>query len=338
MNVEEKEFTISVCMIVKNEEEVLARGLECIKNIADEIIIVDTGSTDRTVEIAKEYTQKVYSFEWIDDFAAARNFSFSKATMDYIYVADADEILDEENQEKFAQLKMDLDPQIEVVQMMYCNQLYLGTTYNFDEEYRPKLYKRIREFQWIDQVHETVLLDPIIYDSDIRIIHMPTGAHGQRDFETFQKLISRGEVLSNKLHNMYAKELFIVGEDEDFLTAQAYFEESIYSENVTEDKILDSMCVLARCYRITDNIHQLLKVCIKGIAGQACSELCCEIGNYFYDYKDYQEAILWYENAAFETESRLNITYHDKLPYEMLVACAREMNNPEMEKQYKQYL
>ena len=76
-------ITISLCMIVKNEEAVLARCLESVKDVVDEIIIVDTGSTDKTKQIAYRYTQNVYDFEWIDDFSAARNYSFSKATKDY---------------------------------------------------------------------------------------------------------------------------------------------------------------------------------------------------------------------------------------------------------------
>ena len=71
-------------MIVKNEEEVLARCLDCVLQFADEIIIVDTGSSDKTKEIASKYTDKVYDFEWCDDFSKARNYAFSKATMDYV--------------------------------------------------------------------------------------------------------------------------------------------------------------------------------------------------------------------------------------------------------------
>lgn len=85
--------TLSLCMIVKNEEDVLARCLESARAAADEIIIVDTGSSDQTRRIARQFTEKVYDFEWIDDFAAARNFSFSKATMDYCLWLDADDIL-----------------------------------------------------------------------------------------------------------------------------------------------------------------------------------------------------------------------------------------------------
>lgn len=152
-------ITISLCMIVKNEERVLARCLDSIKELMDEIIIVDTGSSDRTKEIAKKYTDKVYDFFWQDDFSSARNFSFSKANMEYIYVADADEVMDEENRERFRQLKEVLLPEIDIVQMYYCNQLQYNTTYNFDKEYRPKLYKRIREFRWYDPIHESVRLE-----------------------------------------------------------------------------------------------------------------------------------------------------------------------------------
>ena len=62
-------FTLSCCFIVKNEEKVLERILECVKKFADEIVIVDTGSTDKTKEIAKKYTDKVFDFEWCDDFS-----------------------------------------------------------------------------------------------------------------------------------------------------------------------------------------------------------------------------------------------------------------------------
>lgn len=77
-------ITISLCMIVKNEEQVLSRCLDSLAGLMDEIIIVDTGSCDRTREIAARYTDKIYDYIWKDDFADARNFAFSKASMEYI--------------------------------------------------------------------------------------------------------------------------------------------------------------------------------------------------------------------------------------------------------------
>ena len=67
-------------MIVKNEEDVIGRCLECVSDIFDEIIVVDTGSEDKTRDIVKKYTKNLYYFKWIEDFAAARNYAFSKAT------------------------------------------------------------------------------------------------------------------------------------------------------------------------------------------------------------------------------------------------------------------
>ena len=135
--------TISVCMIVKNEEAVLARCLDSLKGIADEIIIVDTGSTDKTKEIAAGYTDMLYDFTWVNDFSAARNFAFSKATMEYIYSADADEVLEEKDREKFLMLKQVLLPEIEIVEMIYVNPEDCNMVYNYTREPRPKLFKDI---------------------------------------------------------------------------------------------------------------------------------------------------------------------------------------------------
>lgn len=100
---------LSVCMIVKNEEKVLERCLESIHGIADEIIVVDTGSTDSTKDIALKYTEHVYDFEWVRDFAKARNFAASKASGEWILSMDADEYVDRDSFEKFKQ-ELDNNP------------------------------------------------------------------------------------------------------------------------------------------------------------------------------------------------------------------------------------
>ncbi|MGG0262779.1 glycosyltransferase family 2 protein [Bacillus mycoides] len=84
---------ISLCMIVKNEAHTLDRCLQSIKGIPDEIIIIDTGSTDGTKEIARKWTPHIYDFKWICDFSAARNEAFRHAKMEYIFWLDADDIL-----------------------------------------------------------------------------------------------------------------------------------------------------------------------------------------------------------------------------------------------------
>jgi len=89
--------TLSVCLIVKNEEENLKRLLPTLSGVIDEIVIVDTGSTDGTKDVAKFYTNKLYDFEWINDFSAARNESLKYATKDYIMWLDADDMIERQD-------------------------------------------------------------------------------------------------------------------------------------------------------------------------------------------------------------------------------------------------
>jgi glycosyltransferase involved in cell wall biosynthesis len=92
---------ISLSMIVKNEEKSLERCLRSVEGIPDEIIIIDTGSEDNTKAIARNFTSQVFDFEWVDDFSAARNYSFERAAMDYILWLDADDVLLPEERTNF---------------------------------------------------------------------------------------------------------------------------------------------------------------------------------------------------------------------------------------------
>ena len=84
---------LTLCMIVKNEENTLKESLSSASSFVDEIIIVDTGSTDNTKDIALEFTDKIYNFKWCSDFSKARNYSIEKASNDWILVLDADEFI-----------------------------------------------------------------------------------------------------------------------------------------------------------------------------------------------------------------------------------------------------
>lgn len=335
-------ISISLCMIVKNEERVLARCLDSLCELMDEIIIVDTGSTDSTIDIARKYTDKVYNFPWCDDFSAARNFSFSKATKEYIYVADADEVLDSENQKKFMQLKQVLLPEIEIVQMFYCNQMQYNTTYNFDREYRPKLYKRVRQFQWVDPIHESVAIEPVIYDSDIAILHLPENNHAPRDFSNFQKQIGKGVFLSKKLHNMYARELMIAGSEKDFFDAEEFFLSSITDERRGMDEVKECAVVLAHIYRLQKKEVSFFKYVMKDVVIEPSSEACYELGAFYQEREDYEEACNWYINAMEHTTAILNIKYQEELPKQALSQCYQELSkkakkegNVELAKQYE---
>ncbi|MDE7476455.1 MAG: glycosyltransferase family 2 protein, partial [Lachnospiraceae bacterium] len=86
---------VSVCMIAKNEEQYIEQCLRKLIRFNMEIVVVDTGSTDKTKEIAARYTDKLFDFVWCDDFSAARNYAVSKASNNWILILDCDEYVQE---------------------------------------------------------------------------------------------------------------------------------------------------------------------------------------------------------------------------------------------------
>ncbi len=110
--------TISLCMIVKNEEELLPTCLESIRNYVDEIIIVDTGSIDRTVEVATKYNAKIFHHPWENSFSKARNFSLKYATCDWILILDADEQIDVDDAHRLKPLLSESDADLIYLQVL----------------------------------------------------------------------------------------------------------------------------------------------------------------------------------------------------------------------------
>ncbi|QNK41953.1 glycosyltransferase family 2 protein [Caproicibacter fermentans] len=107
-------MSISLCMIVKNEEENLTRCLNSVKDLVSEIILVDTGSTDRTVSIARDFGASFFSYRWNDSFSDARNYALSKAAGSWILVMDADEELEPEDRSALIALAREEDGASEV--------------------------------------------------------------------------------------------------------------------------------------------------------------------------------------------------------------------------------
>lgn len=332
--------TISICMIVKNEEKVLARCLDSLAGLWEELIIVDTGSTDLTKEIAKKYTDKVYDFAWTENFSDARNYSFSKAKGDYIYSADADEVLDEENRKKFLILKNALttDSEIEIVQMYYGNQLSQNSIYNFDKEYRPKLYKRLRRFMWLEPIHEAVRLEPVVYDSDIVIWHKPHGQHGARDLEYFEKMIEQQEVLSERIQDIYLRELYFIGELHNLKKGHDYLVD--ISENASPDSDIfqKAIAILCKEARLLGKDSDVLKFSLKGVASEGSSELCMELGHYFYEKEEWAEAAMWYYNAAYETPCRMSLKAATTEPLIRMISCYEVLGMPDVAAEYQRQL
>ena len=142
---------LSVCMIVKNEERFLGQCLASVKDIADELIVIDTGSTDRTVEIAREHGAQVGHFEWCNDFAAARNASIAPATGDWILFLDADEELSPAEKTELPRLL--IQTQISLYRLPLIN-THQGEK---SQSYVPRLFRNPPGLMFYGCVHEGVL-------------------------------------------------------------------------------------------------------------------------------------------------------------------------------------
>ncbi len=134
---------ISACIIVKDEEEIIE---DCLKSVqeADEILIADTGSTDKTLEIASKYTDKIYHFPWNGSFAEARNFIASKATGDWILSIDADH-----------ELLTPISKIKEICQKTKSNALSIKSI-GRGWHYRKVLWRNGQGIKWVDKVHENL--------------------------------------------------------------------------------------------------------------------------------------------------------------------------------------
>lgn len=291
-----KMISISLCMIVKNEEDVLERCLECVKDIVDEIIIIDTGSTDRTKEIAMSYTDKVYSFEWINDFAAARNYSFSKATMDFILWLDADDIILVEDEEKLRLLKQELTEKVDVVMMKY----NVGTDENGNitlSYYRERLVKRFNNYKWTEPVHEYIQPSGNIINSDICITHKKEHSSlSGRNLIIYENYLSTGKELSIRGLYYYARELYYNGKYKD---AIKYFNKFLDTEQGwVEDRV--SACFhLSICYSYINDSKNRLKALLRSFEFDTPrAEICCQLGYYYLGVQDYKRAIFWYSLAT----------------------------------------
>jgi glycosyltransferase involved in cell wall biosynthesis len=148
---------VSLCMIVKNEERHLADCLAPLANLFTEIIVVDTGSTDRTKEIAARYGAKVYDFTWVDSFAAARNESIRHATGEWIFWLDADDRLDEENLKRLTRFLHELPDENNAYMMCQWStpDPSTGSALIVDQV---RLFRNLPKARWRYRVHEQIYL------------------------------------------------------------------------------------------------------------------------------------------------------------------------------------
>lgn len=150
-----REKTVSLCMIVKNEEKYLANCLNSVKDIVDEMIIVDTGSNDKTLDIANTFPTKIFHYEWDNHFSNARNFAISKATCDWILLLDGDEVFEVGDKDKFIQfVNTSTSDGCHFIVYNYSNEL---SDSNASLHYAFRLLRNNNQYHFVGSIHEQIV-------------------------------------------------------------------------------------------------------------------------------------------------------------------------------------
>ena len=291
-------MTLGLCMIVKDEEEVLGRCLSSARGVFDEINIVDTGSHDATKQIAAKYTGRIFDYAWNFDFAAARNFSFSRATTDYIMWLDADDVLPESSRKALIALKNRPD-------FGDTDAYFLRYDAAFDADgnptfyfYRERILRRSCNFRWKGAVHETVEVHGRVRREEIPIVHRKAQKKERgRNLKIFAKLFADGTMPDERQKFYFARELFSNGLYDTAASAYEYF---LCGNGWAENKIC-ACRDLAACYKVSGNRKKRLAALLKSFEyAPPRPGICCALGEYFFEESDYRQAVFWYKLALNE--------------------------------------
>jgi len=241
--------TISLCIITKNEEKYLEQCLNSVKYLADEIIMVDTGSTDNTKEIAKTFNAKIFDFKWQDDFSAARNESLRHATKEWILVLDADEVIEKQELNKIKNAVENAESNVagfQLEQRSYINNFFEGSIKNdsgfglvkdypfYIPHFLVRLFRNKLGLYFKHKIHELIedsiiqknlkykKIDVVLHHfGSLKDINLVSDKIGQ-----YSKMILRqlGEEPGNARYNYQAARMYL-GRN-DFSNALKYFEKT----------------------------------------------------------------------------------------------------------------
>lgn len=260
---------VSACMIVKNEEEFLPKCLTSIKDVVDEIIIVDTGSNDRTVTIAKGFGAKVYFYHWNENFSEARNYSISHASGEWILQIDADEELERACIPEFL--------------CAISNEKYNGIIVSIvsiindslHKFYYPRIFRRGKAF-YKDIIHEQIIIKGEQLPTEIKLYH-----HGynleekkmqikwQRTTQLLKKQITQDKYNSfawfNLIHNYRSQNLFtdgiVAGEEAINIIKSAPAETKVHLHN-----FIMIIYETANCYLRVGDFIRAKKLCFYALS------------------------------------------------------------------------
>lgn len=305
---------ISVCIIAKNEESHIEKCLAALKPYGFEIILVDTGSTDRTREIAARYADKVLDFAWINDFSAARNFSLEQASYDYVLILDCDEIVLSLDREQIDAL---IDKHPDAVGLIARDNHY--TSNQTDSIYQDRVERLFHKkyYHYESPIHEQVThnTNGMSYESyELPLLVDHTGYTGTE--EELQKKVERNntllfEELKKDPDNPYL--YFQIGQSYnmiyDYENSYQYYQKALaYEVNPEEEWVQMMIIAYANALLHTGREEDALQLTAVYDAFATTSDFFCIMGQIYLANKQYINAMMEFVKAIHCPVARENGT------------------------------
>lgn len=325
--------TISLCMIVKNEQATLQRALQSVKDLVDEIIIVDTGSTDSTKQIALNFTKKVFDFVWCDNFSKARNFCFSKASCEYIMWLDADDVVPPNTLRFLQKIKPTMNS--DCYMLKYDVSFCMGKpTYSF---YRERILKNDERCFWQGAVHECIVPYGKIEKLDVSIEHKKEKtSDSNRNIKIYNKL-KKQRPLNQREQYYYSRELF---DHKKYKMCISNLKKLFQMQNVWVENIIEAYYLMSQCYFCLGERDKEYECLLKTFYYDVPrANICCKIADYFLHNKKYTQSVYWYSLAtncknAINSGAFVEQRYYDYYPYMGLCCAYFYLNDYKLSNEY----
>ena len=329
--------SLSLCMIVKNEEKVLARCLDSVEGLADEIIIVDTGSTDKTKEIASKYTEKIFDFIWEKDFSKARNFSFSKATGDFVMWLDADDVILEKDRNLLIDVKNSVPEGVNTVMVKY------NTAFDEDGNptfsyYRERIVRNVAANPWHGWVHEVMVCPGERMYIDAAVTHKSIKtSYSDRNLKIYEAHYEAGKSFSPRDMFYYGRELYYNGRFKEAIAILSRFLDE--GKGWIENNI-EACKILSYSYEAVENNTAAFSALTRSfLYDLPRAEILCDIGRTLMKKEKYREATFWYELALKQKKDEksggfINSDCYGYIPSIQLCICWDRLGDIEKAKYY----
>jgi glycosyltransferase involved in cell wall biosynthesis len=265
---------VSLTVIARDEENNLPHCLSSVRGLFDEIVLVDTGSKDRTREIAQEFGARVFDLVWVDDFAAARNAALARATGDFAFWLDADDVIDPPQRERLERLMAGLlaGEQAAYVVKCSCDPEANGNGGQTVVDHI-RLFPIREDVRWTYRVHEQILPALRRANLPVRWTDITVRHTGYTDPVLREKKLQRdGKILEEELAERPSDPfvLFNLGsvavERQDWPKALDYLRRSLSGSASTDSITRKLFALIARCHQMLGDLPGALAVCSEGLS------------------------------------------------------------------------